>query len=189
MCNKLEINMKFFEYVDDVNILIYEKNIEKNCRNFEKMHKLCERWTIWHKFVFVLIKYELIYFIRNSKKFDMTITIKIDSNTIQSKIDIRVFDVQIDTRLKWDSHVRNIQKKWRNRSWFLRSCRFSFEKRSFARLKCCTFSLFARFSLTTFSFDTCSRIKNRRWLTNSQLHKIAVYEAFSSRFESFRSRF
>jgi hypothetical protein len=111
MCNKFEINTRFLEYTNDVNILIYEKNIEENCRNFEKMHKLRERWAIRHKFVFVSIKYELIHFIKNSKKFDMTITIKIDSNTIQSKIDIRVLDVQIDTRLKWDSHVRKIQEK------------------------------------------------------------------------------
>jgi hypothetical protein len=91
--------------------LIYEKSIDENCRNLERMHKLCERWAIRHEFVFVSIKYELIHFIRNSKKFDMTITIKIDSNTIQSRIDIRVLDVQIDTRLKWDSHVRKIQEK------------------------------------------------------------------------------
>ncbi len=111
MCNKFKTNTRFFEYVDDVNILIYEKNIEENYRNLERMHKLCERWAIRHEFVFVSIKYELIHFIRNSKKFDMTITIKIDSNTIQSRIDIRVLDVQIDTRLKWDSHVRKIQEK------------------------------------------------------------------------------
>jgi hypothetical protein len=111
MCNRLETNTRFLEYVDDVNILIYEKSIEENCRNLEKMHKLCERWTIRHEFVFISIKYELIHFIKNSKKFDMTITIKIDSNTIQSRIDIRVLDVQIDTRLKWDSHVRKIQEK------------------------------------------------------------------------------
>ncbi len=43
MCNKLEMNTRFFEYVDDVNILIYEKNIEENCRNLERMHKFCER--------------------------------------------------------------------------------------------------------------------------------------------------
>ncbi len=189
MCNKLETNTRSFEYVDDVNILIYEKSIEENCRNLERMHKLCERWTIRHEFVFVSIKYELNYFIKNSKKFDMTITIKIDSNTIQSRIDIRVLDVQIDTRLKWDSHVRKIQEKWRNRSWFSRSCRSSSEERFFARLECCTSSLFVSLSSTTFLSDTCSKIKNRRWLTNSQSYKIVVYEASSNRFESLRFRF
>ncbi len=82
-----------------------------------------------------------------------------------------------------------LKKKWRNRLWLSRSCRSSFKKRFFARLECCTSSLFARFSLTTSSFDTCSRIKNRRWSTNSQLYKIAVYEASSNRFESLRFDF
>ncbi len=81
------------------------------------------------------------------------------------------------------------KKKWRNRSWFSRSCRSSSEKRFFARLECCTSSLFASLSFTTSSSDTCSRIKNRRWSTNSQSYKIAVYEAFSNRFESSRFRF
>jgi hypothetical protein len=82
MCNKFETNTKFLEYVDDVNILIYEKNIDENYQNIERIHKFCEQWTIWHEFVFALIKYELIHFIKNSKRFDMIITIKIDSNTI-----------------------------------------------------------------------------------------------------------
>jgi hypothetical protein len=110
MCNKFEMNTRFLEYVDDVNILIYEKSIKENCWNLERMHKFCERWAIRHEFLFASIKYELIHFIKNWKKFDMTITIRIDSNTIQSRIDIRVLDVQIDTRLKWDSHVRKIQE-------------------------------------------------------------------------------
>jgi hypothetical protein len=81
------------------------------------------------------------------------------------------------------------KKKWRNRSWFSRSYRFLFKKRSFAKFECCTFSLFAWCSLTTSSFNTCSRIKNREWSKNSQLYKIVVYEAFSNRFESSRFQF
>jgi hypothetical protein len=88
MCDKLEINTKILKYANDVNILIYDKNTNENCRNLKRIHKLCEKWTTRHEFLFVLIKYELIHFIKNSKKFDMTITIKIESSTIQSKIDI-----------------------------------------------------------------------------------------------------
>jgi hypothetical protein len=43
MYNKFDTNTRFFEYINNVNILIYKKNINENCRNFEKMHKLCER--------------------------------------------------------------------------------------------------------------------------------------------------
>jgi predicted membrane protein len=33
MCNKFEMNTKLLEYVSDVNILIYDKNIDENCRD------------------------------------------------------------------------------------------------------------------------------------------------------------
>jgi hypothetical protein len=100
MCDRLEINTSSLGYADDANILTYEKSTDENCRNLERVHKLCEKWAIRHEFVFASAKYELIHFIRNPKKFDMTTTIKIEPNIIQSKIDIRVLEVQIDTRLK-----------------------------------------------------------------------------------------
>jgi hypothetical protein len=111
MCDEFEINTKFLKYANDVNILIYDKNTNKNCRNLWRIHKFCEKWATRFEFLFVSIKYELIHFINNSKSFDMTITIKIESSIIQSKIDIRILRVQIDIRLKWNSHVRKIQKK------------------------------------------------------------------------------
>jgi hypothetical protein len=111
MCDKLEINTRFLKYADDANILIYDKSTNENCKNLKRVHKHCEKWATRHEFVFALIKYELIHFTKNLKKFDMTITIKIDSNIIQSKIDIRVLEIQIDTSLKWNSYVRKIQKK------------------------------------------------------------------------------
>jgi hypothetical protein len=82
MCDKFEINTKFLKYANDVHILIYDKSMNENCRNLKRVHKFCERWAIRHKFLFVSSKYELIYFIKNSKKFNMTITIKIESSTI-----------------------------------------------------------------------------------------------------------
>jgi hypothetical protein len=111
MCDKFEINTKFLKYANDINILINDKSTNENCRNLKRIHKFCERWAIRHKSLFALIKYELIHFIKNSKKFDMTITIKIESSTIQSKIDIRILKIQIDICLKWDSHVWKVKKK------------------------------------------------------------------------------
>ncbi len=37
---------------------------------------------IEHEFLFILIKYELIHFIKNLKKFNIIIMIKIESNII-----------------------------------------------------------------------------------------------------------
>jgi hypothetical protein len=100
MCDRLEINTRSLRYANDVNILIYDKSTNENCRSLKQVYKFCERWAIRHEFLFISIKYELIHFIKNSKKFDMTITIKIESSTIQSKIDIRILKIQIDIRLK-----------------------------------------------------------------------------------------
>jgi hypothetical protein len=189
MCNKFQTNTKFFEYVDDVNILIYEKNIDENCRNLERMHKLCEQWAIRHKFVFTSIKYELIHFIRNLKKFDMTITIKIDSNTFQSRIDIRILDVQIDTRLKWDSHVRKIQEKMTKQIMIFTKLSIFIWKAIFR--KTWMLYIFVVRSILTYDVFVWHILKNKkwRWSTNLQSYKIIVYETFSNRFESFRSRF
>jgi hypothetical protein len=111
ICDKLEINTRLLKYVDNVNILVYENSTNENCKNLERVHKLCERWMTQHEFVFASTKYELIHFTRNLKKFDVTITIKIELNIIQSKTNIRILSVQINIRLKWNSHVRKVQEK------------------------------------------------------------------------------
>jgi hypothetical protein len=111
MCDKFDTNTRSLRYANDVNILTYDKSTKKNCRTLKRVHRLCEKWTARHKFVFALIKYELIHFTRNSKKFNMIVIFNIINNIIESKTNIRVLELQIDTKLKWDSHVRKIQKK------------------------------------------------------------------------------
>jgi hypothetical protein len=183
MCNKLETNTRFLEYVDDVNILIYEKSIEENCRNLEKMHKLCERWTIRHEFVFVSIKYELIHFIRNSKKFDMTITIRIDSNTIQSRIDIRVLNVQIDTRLKWNSHVRKIQEKMTKQIIILTKLSIFIWEAIFRKIR--MLYIFVVRLVLIYDVFVWHMLKNKK---SKMINKLAVIQnrCLRSIFESFR---
>jgi hypothetical protein len=109
--NRLDIVAFDLRFVDDVNILAYEKSIENNCKSLKIIHRAYERWVVWHEIVFASIKYELIHLTRSSKKFDMTVMINIDFITIISKIDIRVLRLQIDIKLRWESHVRKIQKK------------------------------------------------------------------------------
>jgi hypothetical protein len=183
MCNRLETNTKFLEYVDDVNILIYEKSIDENCRNLEKTHKLCQRWAIRHEFVFVLIKYELIHFIKNSKKFNMMITIKIDSNKIQSRIDIRVLDVQIDTGLKQDSHVRNIQKKMTKQIMIFTKLSIFIWKTIFRKTR--MLYIFVVRSILTYDVFVWHMLKNKK---SRMINKLAIIQnhCLRSIFESFR---
>jgi hypothetical protein len=177
------MNTKFLEYIDDINILIYEKNIDENCRNLERIHKLCERWTIRHKFVFVSTKYELIHFINNSKKFDMTITIKIDSNTIQSKIDIQILDVQIDTRLKWSSHVRKIQEKMTKQIMIFTKLSIFIWKTIFRKIR--MLYIFVVHSIFIYDVFVWHILKNKK---SKMINKLAVIQnrCLRSILESFR---
>ena len=46
----------------------------------------------------------------------MLATVTINSQTIKPKPKIRVLDLQIDTKLRWSTHVQNIQVKIVNQS-------------------------------------------------------------------------
>ncbi len=122
MCNKFETNTKFFEYVDDVNILIYEKNIDENCRNLERMHKLCERWAIRHEFVFALIKYELF----TSSEIRKSSIWRSRSKSTRTRFNRKStfeFSTCRSTHDWNEIHTyEKFKKKWRNRSWFSRNC-------------------------------------------------------------------
>jgi hypothetical protein len=88
--NRLDIAAFDLRFVNDVNILAYEKSFEENCKSLKIIHRVYEKWAIRHKIVFALTKYELIFLTRSSKRFNMTIMININFITIFSKIDIRV---------------------------------------------------------------------------------------------------
>jgi hypothetical protein len=68
-------------------------------------------WSRRHEIVFASIKYELIHLTRNIAKFDMQTSIKICDVVKQSFNHVRVLSVQINNKLKWSAHFRNVQKK------------------------------------------------------------------------------
>jgi hypothetical protein len=98
-------------FVNDINIFTYDINTADNCRVLKKMHAHFETWAREHDVVFASIKYELIHLTRNSKKFDMQISVRICDVVKQFISHVRVLNVQIDNKLKWRAHVRSIQKK------------------------------------------------------------------------------
>jgi hypothetical protein len=103
--------MIVIDFVNDINILIYEINTINNCRLLKKMHEHFLLWNRRHEIVFASIKYELIHLTKNITKFDMQTSIKICDVVKQSFNHVRFLSVQIDNKLKWDAHLRNVQKK------------------------------------------------------------------------------
>ena len=102
------------EFVDDVNVLIYNTSTKKNCKIFEKLHEVFKTWFRRHEAIFFSTKYKLIYLNKSSKKFNMQTTINLEKMQLISKTNIRILELQIDTKLKWKSHVKKLQNKMTN---------------------------------------------------------------------------
>jgi hypothetical protein len=100
--------MIIINFVNDINIFIYDINTINNCKLLKKMHDHCLLWIRRHEIVFASIKYKLIYLTKNITKFDMQTSIKICDVVKQFFNHVRVLNVQIDNILKWNAHFRNV---------------------------------------------------------------------------------
>ncbi len=84
-------------------------NIFSINKTLSKAHDVCAKWARTHDATFASEKYELTHFTRKSKRFDMTTSIQIESSVIKSKSDVRVLEMQLNTKLQWDAHLRQIE--------------------------------------------------------------------------------
>ncbi len=108
-CEALGIKIGVLGFVDDINILAYGRSTEETCRTLSKAHDACAEWARTHGATFAPEKYELTHFTRKPKRFDMTASIQIESSVIKPKPDVRVLGVQLDTKLRWGAHLRQIE--------------------------------------------------------------------------------
>ena len=51
----------------------------------------------------------MIHFTRKLRKFNMMISIQIESSMIKLKSDVRVLKIQLNTKLQWDAHLWQIE--------------------------------------------------------------------------------
>ncbi len=108
-CKALKIKIEVLNFINDINILVYDRFTEEICRTLSKAHDVCAKWARTHDATFASEKYELTHFTRKSKRFNMTTSIQIESSVIKSKSDVRVLEVQLNTKLQWDAHLRQIE--------------------------------------------------------------------------------
>ena len=78
------------DFVNDINILVYNRFIEEICKTLSKAYDVCVKWACIHDATFASEKYELTYFTRKSKRFDMMISIQIENSVIKLKSDVQV---------------------------------------------------------------------------------------------------
>ncbi len=89
-CKALRIKIKVLNFINDINILIYNRFIEEICKTLSKIYNICMKWAWIHDATFASEKYELTHFTRKSRKFDMMTSIQIESSMIKLKSDVWV---------------------------------------------------------------------------------------------------
>ena len=109
ICKTPDTRTSGLDFVDDVKILAYGPRNEENCRTPKLLHAEYKRWAI--KYGAVFTKYVPIHFALKPKKFNTTATVNVVSSTLKPRPDMRIFGVQLDTRLKWHAHVREVENK------------------------------------------------------------------------------
>ncbi len=104
-CKALRIKIEVLDFINDINILVYDRFTEEICKTLSKAHDVCAKWTCTHDVTFASEKYKLTHFTRKLKRFNMMISIQIESSVIKLKSDIWVLEVQLNMKLQWNAHL------------------------------------------------------------------------------------
>ncbi len=108
-CKALRIKIEVLDFVNDINILVYDRFIEEICKTLSKTHDICAKWAWIHNTTFASEKYKLTHFTRKSRKFNITTSIQIESSMIKSKSNVWVLKIQLNMKLQWDIHLWQIE--------------------------------------------------------------------------------
>ncbi len=84
----LKIKIKMLDFVNDINILIYNRFIELICKILSKIHNVYAKWVWTHDVIFTSEKYKFTHFTWKLKKFNMIISLCIENSMIKLKSDV-----------------------------------------------------------------------------------------------------
>uniref|UniRef100_A0A1L7UN13 Reverse transcriptase n=1 Tax=Fusarium mangiferae TaxID=192010 RepID=A0A1L7UN13_FUSMA len=97
-------------YIDDVSILAVGPSAQRNCKILKGIHRKAERWAMKHGSQFAPAKYELIHFTRDPKM-NCTHALRLPHATVNASPSCRYLGIQMDTRLRWDSHREKVEAR------------------------------------------------------------------------------
>ena len=110
-CTQLRKGISSVEFMNDVNILIYEDSTANNCKKLKVMHKECEQWAQTHVTRFTPVKYELMHLTKTSKQFDMNVSLSLEDLNIHSSTSVHILGIQVNSKLWWGAHIKKIEAK------------------------------------------------------------------------------
>ena len=92
-CENIKLRFNVTNFVNDINILIYNKFTKRNCDVLKKVWNKVFEWTKKHEFKFNEWKHELIHFSKTSKKYNMKINIMLKKHRMNANIDFRILRI------------------------------------------------------------------------------------------------
>ncbi len=110
-CDDIKLRTNFTNFMNNVNILIYEEFIKRNCRVLNKIYDRCKQWLKTHDIKFLMTKHELIHFTKIFKWFNMKVDVKLIKHQINLKSDIRILRVQLNFKLRWVTYMHHVKAK------------------------------------------------------------------------------
>ena len=114
-CENIKLRFSVTNFVNDINILIYNKFTKRNCNMLKKTWNKVFKWAEKHKFKFNERKHELIHFLKISKKYNMKINITLKEHRMNANINLRILKIQLNFKLRWKFHLRQIETKLMNK--------------------------------------------------------------------------
>ncbi len=110
-CDNIKLRTNFIDFVNDINILTYEKFMKCNCRVLSEIYDRCEQWSKTHDIKFLMTKHKLIHFMKTSKWFNIKVDVKLIKYQINLKLNIRILKVQLNFKLKWATYMHHVKAK------------------------------------------------------------------------------
>ena len=110
-CDNIKLRISFTDFINDINILIYEKFMKHNCKVLREIYDRCKQWSKMYNIKFSKTKHELIHFMKISKWFNMNVDVKLMKHQINLKSDIRVLRVQLNFKLRWATYMHHVEAK------------------------------------------------------------------------------
>ena len=111
LCRRPGAGISGVGFADDLTALVYSKSTERNCAKLEELHRDCLRWARKHGMAFAPDKYELIHMTRATKRFNLSASVNLGTETKNPVKEVRVLGVWIDPKLTWAAHARKMQGK------------------------------------------------------------------------------
>ena len=105
-CENIKLRFNVIEFVNDINILTYNKSTKRNCEMFKKTWNKVVEWTERHDFKFNERKHELIHFSKILKKYNMNVNITLKKHRINASTNFKILKIQLNFKLRWKSHFR-----------------------------------------------------------------------------------